>query len=351
MSKVYDNFDDFFDFYLKEIEKRTGINVASGKYDFGQVDRLFKPTQDEVDALVEYAYKNNPVMKNVGIKIKVRNSETFYSFYSNKFDTFYIVLPNQTVLLLKYPELLDAALMHEMGHILFGDCTLVVEKGHTNDCYNICMDVRINGMTSVENIDRLSAFLSYNKKARHTLHPDRFYTEVLNVDKPITPQDFNGIHILYHYIKGNGITIKLNPEDINIILQEIEELESDSYGGGGDINIEVEQNGSGGEEIEGDEENDTRLGEGEGEGSEGSEGGEDGEGSEKGKGKGEGVEDVEGGEEGEGSEKGKGKEGEKGKEGGGKKGVIDEKVEEIKDKLLDEIIAVEQNIIAIEKNI
>ena len=155
------NLEDFTKWYDVEARKNLTGKIAQKKTMYGITKKL--PRWDESQK--QYCFKwcrENMAFPEKVILAYAYNSETFYSYYDTSKSKYVIALPTVFIFFTAYPPIAKAALQHEFGHILNGDCIRYLEPKY-RAVSNIVYDVAINASINKTDIDDLYLVLIGSK--------------------------------------------------------------------------------------------------------------------------------------------------------------------------------------------
>lgn len=185
---MFTDYNDFFDYYMGEVRRQvpdyetflemTDIYGNANGYQYiHSLMHVLTPKQiEEVNIGIRSVLK---IPKNVHL-IYNRKTPTYSSGYVSATKKVVITYPTVTYYFLQYPEILKAAIKHEMGHILNKDIFVASEKNH-DQCTNICMDARINIHIPHEELDKLTRclFKFKNEPGYDYINAEKFYERIM----------------------------------------------------------------------------------------------------------------------------------------------------------------------------
>lgn len=185
---MFTDYNEFFDYYIGEVRRQvpnyeTFLEMQDrfgNKNGYPFIHALMHVLTPKQIAEVETGIRNIIKIPK-GVKLVYdRKIPTYSSGYNEDTKTVMITYPTVTYYFLQYPEILKAAMKHEMGHILNKDIFTPTERSHQN-CTNICMDARINIHIPHEEMDRLTRclFKFKNEPGFDYINAEKFYEKIM----------------------------------------------------------------------------------------------------------------------------------------------------------------------------
>lgn len=221
------NWADFWKYYIGEIQKSTPKELwdnfveisQEAKKSLGKKQEQLTPNDMQAqmiyDVLMNKIHQSLPKLKDqqVGeLNFYIRSSvkfpkrialvyrpemNTFASWYNAPAKQFEILYPTITIYFKKFIEPLKAGIIHELGHIINGDCLVKKDVKH-GQCINIAMDARINMHIDYQMLDYLSRALTFTNEPSFFVKPEDWYPEI---GLPVTPGGYSWelAHEQYHF--------------------------------------------------------------------------------------------------------------------------------------------------------
>lgn len=218
----FNTWEEFFDWYISQIE----VHVPEIRKVVELGDKYHDLTPEERSVMNEAVTKLHAILhqkvpltieeqKDLSFDMKIdfavpstvklvhRPKDlnmTFASWFNRQARRIEIIYPTVTRYLIKFRPVIDAAIKHEMGHILNKDIFLKCDQAHAN-CLNVAQDVRINAYIQYDHLRMLTACLytfqrDLSKVAINV--PEELLTKLgMPVEKDLV-LDYKTIHTLMH---------------------------------------------------------------------------------------------------------------------------------------------------------
>lgn len=177
---VFENFNDFFAWYINVIKSKVdGFNVTMSYQEIHlRVGLLTKEQQQFTEKMIR-RIQNLP--KNLPIIFTNYNDiGTFAARWNGQQKKAEILYPSVCYYWLRFPEMVKAAIQHELGHIVNRDIFYKSEYGdeyaktHQN-CINRSMDCRINQNLDENTLDFINRCLfTFNNEPTECIIPKTF---------------------------------------------------------------------------------------------------------------------------------------------------------------------------------
>jgi hypothetical protein len=192
--------DEFFDWYIPMIEEfvpALKTYVLAGRHK-AIVKRIPKLDSTQRDFMFKKIREITNVPDNVFF-VYSPDFKTWASTYNKSKKRLEIIIPTYGFYMLRYPPVIEAAIQHEMGHILNRDF-LVQISGHSQ-CINICMDCRINDQIDRQALkDLYDSTYYFKSKSYKSIVPEEFYPDIaLPMLEGGAAYSWKTIHDYYHY--------------------------------------------------------------------------------------------------------------------------------------------------------
>ncbi len=218
---TFDTSDEFFDWYLSEIEKHVPQYkkvVRGSEYNY-LAKKLPPLSQADIDYMFSEIRKIFKIRSNVFL-VYDSSKITYYSLYNPRKKRLEIGVPRVAFYHLRYPPIIEAAMQHEMGHILNRDY-LVNIPNHIG-CVNKCMDIRINHHIDREKLRDLFDAVYYFKTKGDSykmLVPEDILEDYGMRLKRYGTYSFKEIHDFYHF--NDNKDKKVEEKETEYVLPQI----------------------------------------------------------------------------------------------------------------------------------
>lgn len=240
--KKFDNSDEFFDWFLGEIEKhspnyRSLVANSEMAAQRGIDNHAIIVQSLPVLTVEQTTYMFDEIRKIITIPDNfylVYNSSinTYASRYNTEKKRLEIICPTYAYYHLRYEPVIKAAMQHEMGHLLNKDYAVDV-KGHVG-CANRCMDIRINHHIDRDWLRDLFDAVYYFKVKKFTmLVPEETLENYGMRPKKSGTYSYEQIHTYYHLNDGDPKPPK-TPKEVEYKMPKVGDVilinETSDYG-------------------------------------------------------------------------------------------------------------------------
>ena len=184
--KFYNNWEEFWEFYISKIKDDIGINKMK-VLSYSQISKKLPriPDREVLDVIVPMIREHGYITDSITLRYDP-NATTFYSTYDKskrKGKRVIVGFPTFTRYMIHWKPAIEAAFRHELGHILRKDIFQEFNYGSVKNA-NTCMDIRINANLNRESLTSVYKCLYYKDKPVELLVPEeQFYKINLPYDE------------------------------------------------------------------------------------------------------------------------------------------------------------------------
>lgn len=222
--KPFESSDDFFEWYIPIIK---GFVPALKTYVLAQRSKsIVKRIPELSKEQTYYMFKKIREIINVPESVYFVYSpsmETWASTFNRSKKRLEIIIPTYGYYMTTYPQVIKAAIQHEMGHLLNKDY-LVQLTGHSG-CVNRCMDCRINAEIDKQAlVDLYDATYNFRAKPVQPIMPETWFPMLGLPVIEGANYSWKTIHEYYHYNDTDKPVEKKKPKETYVKDPEVGDI-------------------------------------------------------------------------------------------------------------------------------
>ncbi len=200
----FDEFNDFFAWYVNIVKAKVrNFDVSMGSDEIHL--KIGKLTREEFEFTNRVIRKLQKFPKGINL-VNDNKAGTFYCRWNNVTKKAEIAYPSVTYYWLRYPNIVKAAMQHEIGHIINEDILYkpkdkAYQMAHAR-CINMSQDCRINQNIDYTTLDYINRCLfTFENKPTDLIVPETWMVKQCGLPLSLkTKATWTYIHDNYHYI-------------------------------------------------------------------------------------------------------------------------------------------------------